>query len=289
MSIRLLAIFFGVLLLPLFSAPGVIAQDDGALDLQDAAALLDTDTASDPVVDGNETADDPATPASPEKPGTGTTQGKRGGAGILSLLRASGLVGFVICLLSLVAVALTVEHALTIRRTVLIPPGLAEKALELLNAGQWTQALQLCRNDPSPLGQSLAAGLAEWEIGWHGVEKGAEEAMAEQAARLYRKVEYLNVIGNIAPMLGLLGTVIGMVYAFSELADTQGFAQASDLAGGIYLALVTTVQGLVVAIPALAVYAFFCNRIASLIAETTDVASQVLLPVRKRLLRPREK
>lgn len=205
------------------------------------------------------------------------------GASFLMLLRSSGSVGLVLCILSFIAVALAIEHFVTIRRSVLLPPGLADQVLALLSSGQWGQARQLCKNDGSTLGIVLAEGLAECEHGWNEVEKGAETALAEQAGRLSRKVEFLNVIGNIAPMLGLLGTVLGMVVAFRELADSQGFAKAADLAEGIYLALVTTVEGLVVAIPALALYAFFSNRIAALISETALTADRTLQPVKRRL------
>jgi biopolymer transport protein ExbB len=197
------------------------------------------------------------------------------------LLIASGLIGYTIILLSLVAVALMIEYALTIRRKILIPSGFADEVLKLLSQGQLAAALQKSQADSSPLAQILYAGMKQFEFGWDAVEKAAEEATAEQASRLYRKIEYLNVIGNIAPMLGLLGTVVGMVVAFQQLAESEGYARASDLAGGIYLALVTTVEGLLVAIPCLSAYSFFSNRIATLIAETTFIAEQVLLPIKK--------
>jgi biopolymer transport protein ExbB len=105
--------------------------------------------------------------------------------------------------------------------------------------------------------------------------------MADQSARLFRKIEYLSVIGNIAPMLGLLGTVIGMIFAFREVANTQGAARAADLAEGIYLALVTTVEGLIVAIPALAVFAVFRSRVDQLVAETSYAAQHVFAPLKR--------
>jgi biopolymer transport protein ExbB len=112
------------------------------------------------------------------------------------------------------------------------------------------------------------------------MEKGMEDALAEQSARLFRKVEYLSVIGSLAPMLGLLGTVVGMVMAFREVAISQGAAQAADLAEGIYLALVTTVQGLVVAIPSLAAFAFFRSRTDQLLAETAYAAQHAVAPLK---------
>ena len=110
-----------------------------------------------------------------------------------------------------------------------------------------------------------------------------EDAVAEQAARLYRKIEYLSVIGNLAPMCGLLGTVTGMIFAFQQVAVSQGAAGAADLAEGIYSALVTTVGGLIVAMPALAAFAVFRNRIDQLIAEIAFVAQHVFTPVRRRV------
>lgn len=204
-----------------------------------------------------------------------------------SLIQASGKIGYVIILLSLVAVALMIEYTLSIRRIMLMPPNFAEKVLQLLVQSQSSAALQKCRDNPSALAQILYAGMSQYEFGWDAVEKASEEAAAEQASRLYRKVEYLNVIGNIAPMLGLLGTVIGMVIAFHQMANSAGYGRADELAEGIYLALITTIEGLLVAIPCLAAHSLFANRIATLISETTFVAEQVLLPIKKNLLRKR--
>jgi len=203
---------------------------------------------------------------------------------IIDLILAAGVIGHTIILLSLVTVALIIEHIMTIREKVLIPPGFADEVAKNLNEGRWSDAAKLCRNDPSVLGIVLTAGFGECEIGWDSVEKAVEDAIAEQAARLYRKTEYLNLIGNIAPMIGLLGTVVGLVIAFHDMAALEGHQQrAGDLAAGIYLALVTTVQGLLVAIPALSTYAIFNNRIALLIAETTYIADQILRPVKRKL------
>ena len=109
-----------------------------------------------------------------------------------------------------------------------------------------------------------------------------EDATAEESARLFRKIEYLSVIGNIAPMLGLLGTVIGILMAFKKVASLGVTAQAADLAGGIYLALVTTVEGLIVAIPALGAFAVFRNRVDQLVAEVGSSVVQVFAPLKRR-------
>jgi biopolymer transport protein ExbB len=109
-----------------------------------------------------------------------------------------------------------------------------------------------------------------------------EDATAEQAARLFRRIEYLSVIGNIAPMVGLLGTVTGMLLAFKQVADTEGSAGAAQLAGGIYQALVTTVTGLIIAIPALGAFALFRSRVDQLVAEAAYAALHALSPLKQR-------
>jgi biopolymer transport protein ExbB len=186
-----------------------------------------------------------------------------------------------IMVLSIAAVALVIEHLMTIREPVLMPPGLGDEVRTLLSAGKLAPARQRCHSEPSFLAYVLEAGLAEADGGWPAVEKAMEDATADQSARLFRKIEYLSVIGNIAPMLGLLGTVIGMIFAFREVADTQGDARAPELAEGIYLALVTTVEGLIVAIPSLAAFAFFRNRVDQLVAEASYVAQHVFTPWRR--------
>lgn len=198
-----------------------------------------------------------------------------------ALVEAGGGVGHTIIFLSVVAVSMAIEHLLTIRRKTLIPPGLPEKVRDLLRAGQYAQADQQCKLQPSTLASVLQAGIGEIDGGWPVVEKAMEDAMADQAAKLHRKAEYISVIGNVAPMLGLLGTVIGMIEAFSKVAESSGTANAGELAEGIYKALVTTVEGLVVAIPALGVFAIFRNRIDGLVGEVAYVAQHVFAPVRR--------
>ena len=143
-------------------------------------------------------------------------------------------------------------------------------------------ARQACQDNPSLLSFVLMHGIAELEFGWNAVEKTLEDSLAEQAARMFRKIEYLSVIGNIAPMIGLLGTVIGMILAFQNVASTQGTASAPQLAEGIYQALVTTVGGLIVAIPSIGAFAIFRNRIDQFIAEAAHISQHVFTPLRRR-------
>ncbi|WP_145082393.1 MotA/TolQ/ExbB proton channel family protein [Aureliella helgolandensis] len=195
-----------------------------------------------------------------------------------------GLILFALLMLSLMSVYLIIEQVMVLRKQEVMPTGLAEEVRQLLSQGRLPDADAACRQRPSPLAFVILSGLSELDYGWTAMEKAMEDAISEQAAKLYRKIEYLSVIGNLAPMCGLLGTVTGMIFAFQQVAISQGTAGASDLAEGIYSALVTTVAGLVVAIPSLGAFAVFRNRIDQLIAEAAYLAQHVFAPVRRRAI-----
>lgn len=183
--------------------------------------------------------------------------------------------------LSLTALALAADNLLLIRRGQIIPPGLSDDVRRLVSEGQIAAAQGECKSQPSLLAFVIARGLSELDGGWTEIEKATEDALAEQAAKLFRRIEYLSAIGNIAPMVGLLGTVTGMLLAFKQVADTEGNAGAAQLADGIYQALVTTVVGLIIAIPSLGAFALFRSRVDQLIAEAAYAAQHALSPLKK--------
>lgn len=225
----------------------------------------------------------PAVPAEPEKPA------KRQ-PGFLEILFSGGPIGVAIMLvligLSLTAAYLIFEQAMTLRESEVMPPELAEEVRDLVAAGKIADAQALCRKQPSFLAFVLLQGIEELEGGWAAVEKALEDALAEQAARLMRQIEYLAVIGNIAPMVGLLGTVTGMLLSFQTVATTEGKANAEQLATGIYQALVTTVVGLIIAIPALGAFAIFRNRADEFVAQVAYLAQHVFGQLKRGVLPP---
>ena len=207
--------------------------------------------------------------------------------GFSDIIFSGGITGLAILILllclSLTSLYLVIDHLITLRAKDIMPTGLGVQLRELLVAGKYRDADALCRENPCVLTFVVSHGLGEMEGGWEAIEKAMEDAMAEQSARLFRKIEYLSVIGNIAPMVGLLGTVTGMIFAFQQVATTQGAAGAGDLAEGIYQALVTTVGGLIVAIPSLGAFAIFRNRVDHLVAEASYVVQHTMAPVKRRL------
>lgn len=207
-------------------------------------------------------------------------------AGLLDIIFSGGWIGLTILLvlfgLSISAAYLVFDQVMTLRRAEILPDQLAETVRQALLTGRVPEADAACRRQPSVLSFILLSGLGELEYGWREVEKAVEDGLADQSARLMRRIEYLSVIGNIAPMVGLLGTVTGMIFAFQQVAGSQGSAGAGELAEGIYQALVTTVGGLVVAIPSLAAYAVCRNRVDSLIAEAAYQSQHALAPIKRR-------
>jgi biopolymer transport protein ExbB len=210
-------------------------------------------------------------------------------SGLIEIMFSGGVVGIIMmCVLfglSLTAAYLVFDQLMTIRRRDLMPEGLGDRVRQALVAGDIASANQLCHAQPSMLSFVLMHGISELEFGWPAVEKSLEDALAEQAARLFRKIEYLSLIANVAPMVGLLGTVTGMIIAFQQVAVTQGMASAPQLAEGIYQALVTTVVGLIIAIPSIGAFAIFRNRIDQYIAEAAYTAQHVFTPLRRKAKR----
>ena len=207
-------------------------------------------------------------------------------ASLWQIVFSGGVVGLLIVLLlfslSLITAFLIFDQSMALRRSSVLPDGIVEPMQKLLSSGRIKEADALCRQRPSLLSFVLLSGLTEIEFGWNSVEKAMEDALAEQSARLMRRIEYLSVIGNIAPMVGLLGTVTGMIFAFQRVADSQGAAGAGDLAEGIYQALVTTVGGLIVAIPSLAAFAILRNRVDGLVAEAAYMAQHTFSGLKRR-------
>jgi len=212
--------------------------------------------------------------------------GDASGNSTIDIIFSGGVFGVMIIVallgLSVAAVYLVFDQVMTLRRREIVPNGLHDAVRQSLLRGNVAEADAACRRQPSVLSYTMSSGLAEIDLGWPEVVKAVEDALAEQSARLLRKIEYLSLIGNIAPMVGLLGTVTGMILAFQQVATSAGAAGAGDLAQGIYQALVTTVGGLIVAIPSLGAFAICRNRVDALIAEVAQQSAHALSPIKRR-------
>lgn len=206
--------------------------------------------------------------------------GGGGGMSILDFVRAGGTIGYVILFLSVVAVAFAVVLAIQIRASSLAPEHVVDGLTKLVKERRIDRAIAFCDDSENAcfLGNIMAAGLTRYmrsPFGALELKSALEEAGTEQVARLYRWTDALALIASIAPMLGLLGTVVGINGAFSTISRSQGFARPDQLAGDIALALVTTIMGLVLAIPATAALTFFRNRIDALASDVAAIADDI--------------
>ena len=186
------------------------------------------------------------------------------------------LVWIVLLPMSALAVQLVVQNSLLLRRRKLLPEEEIDQVRQKIKNGDAEAALSYVDKKESLLARTLQAGLSQYSAGREAMENVMVETIEEQFSGLMRKIEWLNVVGNVAPMIGLFGTVWGMIDAFNGIVEAGGQPEPVDLADGISVALVTTWWGLVVAIPALAAYGFFRNRIDTFAAETAVTAEDIL-------------
>lgn len=174
------------------------------------------------------------------------------------------------------AVALVVMISLGLRRSLICPDELAAAFETKLNEKQYQEAYELARDDPSLLGKVLAAGMSKLSDGYDATTEAMQEVGEEQNMKLEQRNGYMALIAQIGPMVGLLGTVDGMIMAFDVIANSNVTPKPSELAQGIGTALVTTLVGLWIAIPSIAFYHFVRNRLARLVLETGVVSGDLM-------------
>jgi len=177
---------------------------------------------------------------------------------------------------SMLSIGLIIQNLVTIRKTAMVPELSVAQINTMFEDRRFREALEFCQNDPSFVSGVVHAGLVEAANGYDAMERAMQDAANERASRLYRKIEWLNMIGNVTPMCGLTGTIWGMMTAFSEIEAKGGKANPSDLAGGILIALVSTFSGLLTAVPALVAYGVFKGKVEQLSLEASLVAEELL-------------
>jgi biopolymer transport protein ExbB len=207
-------------------------------------------------------AEPPAAAQEPEGAGAATAEEPSVGMLILSS-NAIGLVFYgVLAIFSLAALTIVIERLVNLTRSKVVPPDFVQSLRELL-ARENDSAdafLRLSERSNSPIGNILKAGALRAGRPVPEVEKAMEDAAAHAVAALRARHRGLSIVGNIAPLVGLLGTVVGMIFAFGEASD-MGLGKGETLAHGIYLALMTTAMGLAIAIPSLLCAAWFNGRV----------------------------
>ena len=187
-------------------------------------------------------------------------------------------IGFSLVFLSLsfTFVALLVMNLLVARRENVVPIQLVEGFESHLNEKQYQEAFELAKSDESFLGQVLAAGLTKLSIGYQQAIEAMQVVGEEENMKLDHRLSYMALIGTISPMVGLFGTVYGMIDAFSVIANSPTQPKPSELAAGISTALFTTLVGLAIAIPAIAAYNILRNRVSRLVLEVGIISEGLM-------------
>jgi biopolymer transport protein ExbB len=185
---------------------------------------------------------------------------------------------------SLASIALIFDAIIHLRENKIAPVEATEHIRSLIESRQLKELIDFTAADPSFVSKAMQAGIRRAHLGYGAMREGMESEITEDSANLFRRIEMLNVIGNIGPLIGLLGTVLGMIEAFNALHHAGGQAKVSDLSIGIATALWHTFGGLAVAIPSLIAFGFFRMRLDKIVSRAAVISEELL-----ESLRPAEK
>ena len=184
--------------------------------------------------------------------------------------------GSIFLLISFALVALVMMNVLQIRRDVLLPPDFVDDFESQLDGKDYQGAYNIARDHDSMVARVLTAGLTKLNRGYSEAVEGMQEVGEDENMSLEHRLSYLALIGSIAPMIGLAGTVTGMIVAFDEIANSVTQVEPAKLAGGIQKALWTTLVGLGIAIPAMVAYSVLRNRVSRLVLEVGMVSEGLM-------------
>ncbi len=192
------------------------------------------------------------------------------------LVNGSGVIGYIIAVMSFYLIALVVWMALKYRVGVAIPADVVQDVKGLLDQSKYQEAYQRLTTDQSFLSRVLVAGVRKLPSGVGQAQRAMELSNEDMTMEMEHRTTYLATVGTLGPMIGLVGTVYGMILAFSVIAVPGSTPQASELAAGISTALFATLEGIAVSIPAIYFYSLFRNKIARLSLEVGTTAETLL-------------
>ena len=192
------------------------------------------------------------------------------------LMESSGIFGLIILICSFVLVAVVSMLILQLRRDAIIPAEFIEEFEKKVVAKDYQGAYETAKADESTSARVLAAGLARINKGPEEAEAGMQSVVDEENMGIEHKLGYLALIGTLGPMLGLLGTVQGMIMSFREIASNDAAPKPKDLAKGISTGLVITLEGLIVAIPAMIAYNVLKNHAGKMNFELNKVTDGLM-------------
>ena len=187
-----------------------------------------------------------------------------------------GLVMWPILFCSVVALAVAIERFLVLRRAKINLPAFLVRIRGFIKNKDMSGAASFCLREKSPIANMVRKGLKKFGMGHERVKEAIENAGRQEVSKLEKGLSILATVAGVAPLLGFLGTVTGMIQAFMRIEDLAGAASPSDLAGGIWEALLTTAFGLIVGIPAYVAYNYFLSWVTKFVADMETVANDVV-------------
>ena len=209
---------------------------------------------------------------------------KKADTSFFQIIANSGGIGILIWLMifgtSAATLGLIIDASLTIKSSKIMPPELVNQVRSALDNGDLGSALGACEANPGPLANILSAGFNNVSEGYDVVMDSVSTAAEIENEKLMQRVNFLNLCGAIAPMLGLMGTVTGMVDAFAGLASASGAEKATILALSISQALYTTAFGLLIAVPAILAFTFVRNHASRLILDMESLTYDLIKVLR---------
>ena len=216
--------------------------------------------------------------AAPDAPAEATGESSIPMGNLLNVIRQGGVLMLPIIACSIVMMIFVMERLVYLRRARMIPRPFVRGVIEQLEQQQLgrEEALALCEENGSPIAEIFAGALKKYGRSAVEVEQAVVDAGERVVSQMRKYLRLFNAISNLTPLLGLLGTVLGMIEAFNTIARADAMGRPELLAGGIGTALITTAAGLVVAIPSYAAYAFFLGRIDKLILEMDAHAQSIV-------------
>jgi len=197
-----------------------------------------------------------------------------------SIFTKGGLVMYPLLACSVMVVAIAIERFFYYGRAKDNTEILLVAVKHSLAKGDWDEAIKICEGSSSAIAIVLAAGLSRGTCENRSMENALEGAAALETAKLRRRLDYLNTIITIAPLLGLLGTVVGMIHSFSVLNIHSGQPQA--ITGGVGEALVATATGLCIAIAAMVVHSYFKHQLDGIVTDMEQACTYLLDNVDRR-------
>ncbi len=195
---------------------------------------------------------------------------------LFSIFLKGGIVMWPILLCSIIGLKVVIDRYFVIRKAKINVPAFLVRIRGFIKKKDISGAVSYCMEEKSPVANVVRKGLKKYKLGHERVKEQIENAGSQEVSKLEKGLPILASISGIAPLLGFLGTVTGMISAFMRIEDLQGSANPSDLAGGIWEALITTAFGLIVGIPALALYNYFVSAVKKLVGEIEMVANDVV-------------